>query len=310
MSEAPIRIAVVGLGKIARDQHLPAILANPDFELVAAIDPFAEEAGCVPLFRDFDALAASGIEASATAVCTPPKYRAGLASEALQRGLHVMLEKPPAATVAEAEELVRLAEKHGRSLFAAWHSREAYAVDAAPRWLEGRDIKSVAITWREDVRVWHPGQNWIFEEGGFGVFDPAINALSIASAILPGSLTVTGAQLDIPANCAAPIAGKVAIEGEDGLPVSLDMDFLQTGEQTWDIAVQTDSGAMLLSLGGSRLSTPDGEVAGEDAEYPALYARFAELVREGRSDVDLTPLALVERALAIGERREVEPFVE
>ncbi|NVD45082.1 Gfo/Idh/MocA family protein [Qipengyuania atrilutea] len=310
MSEAPIRIAVVGLGKIARDQHLPAIGASSDFELVAVIDPFAEDAEGAPLFSDFDALAASGIAVDAAAICTPPKYRAALASEALERGFHVMLEKPPAATVAEAEELIRLAEKQRQSLFAAWHSREAYAVESARRWLEGQEINSVAITWREDVRVWHPGQKWIFEEGGFGVFDPAINAFSIVSVILPGSLTVTGARLDIPANCAAPIAGNVTMEGEDGLPVSLDMDFLQTGEQTWDIAVDTDEGAMLLSMGGSRLRTPEGELEGEDAEYPALYARFAELVRQGQSDVDLTPLALVEIALAIGERREVEPFVE
>ena len=310
MSGAPIRITVVGLGKIARDQHLPALAANPDFELVAAIDPFLEEAGSVPLFRDFGALAASGIEVDAAAICTPPKYRAALAAEALRQGFHVMLEKPPAATVAQAQDLVRLAGKLGQSLFAAWHSREAYAVGAARRWLEGREIHSVAITWREDVRVWHPGQKWIFEEDGFGVFDPAINALSIASAILPGSLTVTSAQLDFPAKSAAPIAGSVAMVGEGGMPVSLDMDFLQTGEQTWDIAALTDSSTMLLSMGGSRLSTPDGETAGEDAEYHALYAHFVVLIREGRSNVDLTPLVLVEEALAIGERREVEPFVE
>jgi hypothetical protein len=45
----------------------------------------------------------------------------------------------------------------------------------------------VEIVWHEDVRKWHPGQQWIWEPGGFGVFDPGINALSIATRIFPAS---------------------------------------------------------------------------------------------------------------------------
>ena len=40
MSAEPIRVAVVGLGKIARDQHLPALQANPAFVLAATVCPF------------------------------------------------------------------------------------------------------------------------------------------------------------------------------------------------------------------------------------------------------------------------------
>jgi D-galactose 1-dehydrogenase len=43
----------------------------------------------------------------------------------------------------------------------------------------------VNVIWREDVRVWHPGQDWIWQPGGLGVFDPGINALSIITHILP-----------------------------------------------------------------------------------------------------------------------------
>ena len=51
-------------------------------------------------------------------------------------------------------------------------------------WLAGRTIRRVECTWKEDVRVWHPGQAWIWEPG-IGVFDPGINALSVLTRILP-----------------------------------------------------------------------------------------------------------------------------
>ena len=46
-------------------------------------------------------------------------------------------------------------------------------------------MKRLLVTWKEDVRHWHPGQQWIWEAGGFGVFDPGINALSIVTKIMP-----------------------------------------------------------------------------------------------------------------------------
>ena len=59
------------------------------------------------------------------------------------------------------------------------------------------------------MRRWHPGQEWIWKAGGFGVFDPGINALSIATHIIPKSFFVTSAILDFPDNRQAPIAAVV-----------------------------------------------------------------------------------------------------
>ena len=55
------------------------------------------------------------------------------------------------------------------------------------------------------MRRWHPGQAWIWEPGGFGVFDPGINALSIATSIF-APFFLTAARLDFPENRDAPIA--------------------------------------------------------------------------------------------------------
>jgi hypothetical protein len=72
--------------------------------------------------------------------------------------------------------------------------------------------------------------------------------------------------------------------------ISMDLDFLQTGPQTWDIALDTDAGQLTLSLGGKVMAL-DGqplEVA-TTPEYAALYAHFADLVRVRRIDADVLP---------------------
>src|SRR3546814_2086195 len=73
------------------------------------------------------------------------------------------------ATIGEAEAIAEAAAASNVLLHATWHSREAAAVEPALGWLADRTIRRVAIAWKEDVRVWHPGQEWIWESG-IGVF--------------------------------------------------------------------------------------------------------------------------------------------
>jgi D-galactose 1-dehydrogenase len=304
-----ITLGLVGYGKIARDQHEPALSGRDDFELLAVADPGARH-DSLPSYPDSAAMLAAHPEIAAVSLCTPPRLRAETARLAIAAGRHVLLEKPPATTVAEATALESAARESGVTAFTAWHSQEAAAVEPARTWLAGCQVHAVRIAWKEDVRVWHPGQDWIWQPGGFGVFDPGINALSILTAVLPGELRVVEAELATPANCATPIAAKLSMAGE-GFPVSAEFDFRQSGTQSWDIAIDTDRGDLLLSRGGNALSI-DGAVLAlpREAEYPRLYARFAELIRTGESDVDLAPLRVVEAALTRGRRLAVEPFKE
>lgn len=303
-----LRIAIVGLGKIARDRHVAAIAETDGVTLAAVASPH-DSLPDLPHFTTLEALLRDGLPIDAVAICTPPQARCRIAATALAAGKHVMLEKPPGTSPGELDPLIALAERTGKSLFAAWHSRHAAAVEPARHWLASRRIRSVQVEWKEDVRVWHPGQRWIFEADGFGVFDPGINALSILTSILPEPVTVTAADLCFPANCAAPIAARLSLSDRNGLPVAAAFDFRQTGPQTWTIAVATDEGELLLSSGGARLAL-DGQVMidGVNREYPALYRRFAELAATASSDVDLAPLRLVADAFRLGKRDIVEPF--
>ena len=251
---------------------------------------------------------ASGVELDAVSLCTPPRGRIDQALAAIDAGLHVMLEKPPAATVSEAMAVADHARARDVVLFATWHSREAAGVEPARTWLADRRIDAVRITWREDIRRWHPGQDWILEAGGFGVFDPGINALSIATRILPDPLRVEAAAIETPSNRQSPLAARLAMHA-GSVPVSADFDFLQTGPQTWDIEVDTDAGTLKLSMGGAILQLPGAApVVQPDREYPRLYQRFGDLVASRESDVDLRPLQLVADAFMIAERREAPAF--
>ncbi|HEX7079482.1 MAG TPA: Gfo/Idh/MocA family oxidoreductase [Gammaproteobacteria bacterium] len=305
-----IRIALIGIGKIARDQHVPALAANGTYELVAGVSRHQKLDG-VPGYTSIEALLDAHSNLDAVAVCTPPQARFDIARTALQRGLHVMLEKPPGATLNEVHALEELAWRNGRALFAAWHSREAAGVEPARALLVEREIRRVTITWKEDVRYWHPGQAWIWQAGGLGVFDPAINALSIVTRILPHRLVLKRAELAFPENCQAPIAGELELVDEQGTPVTASLDFLQTGAPTWDIAIETDAGPVLLAKGGAVLTVGD-EAPREapDREYPRLYERFATLVRENGIDADVEPFRLVADAFLCARRTIVAPFVE
>ena len=183
----------------------------------------------------------------------------------------------------------------------------AHAVAPAKAWLADKAIRRAHITWRDDVRKWHPGQDWVFEPGGMGVFDPGINALSILTEILPAPVHLTAASLEFPSNRHTPIGAHLTFSGH----VTADFDWRQTGPQTWDIEVDTDQGAMALRMGGNVLEIGGKAAGGENTimgEYPALYKRMAELVAHGVSEVDLAPMVHVADALTLGRRIETEAF--
>ncbi len=298
----------MGIGKIARDQHLPAIAADPALALAAIVSGSGDHGLGVPAFADLAALAASGIAVDAVALCTPPAGRHTLVAQALQAGWHVLMEKPPGATVSELVPLPALAQAAGRSLYASWHSREAAGIAPARDWLTTRTIRSATVHWREDIRQWHPGQEWILGPGGLGVFDPGINALSILTAILPGTLAVAAARLIFPTGRDAPIAAAVGL-ALGAAPIAIDLEFRETADPRWQISVDTDAGVLELHDGGARLVIAGDEqaLAGE-GEYPRVYRRFAELIGTATSDLDVRPLQLVADAFLIGSREEVEPF--
>jgi predicted dehydrogenase len=304
----PIRIAIIGYGKIAEDQHVPSILANPRFELAATSSRSGNGVGTK--FTDWRDLIRNVNGLEAVAITTPPGPRYAIARECIEAGLHCLLEKPPTAGLAEIADLECLAEAAGTTLFTTWHAQHHSTVEAAARRVAGKRIASMQIQWHEDVQKWHPGQEWIWEPGGFGVFDPGINAFSIATKIFPGGLFVEQAELSVPENAQTPIAADVRFYSPeaDG-PLTASLDWRRTEGEEWTIAIETSDGASIrLEDGGARLIV-NGEASADSGagEYPDIYKTFLDLIDERRSLVDVAPLRLVADCLLVGKRQTVEP---
>ena len=305
-----ISVGLVGVGKIARDQHFPAIAGNDGFELVACASRNAQVEG-VRNYRTVQEMLAAEPELEAVSLCATPQVRFEQARAALVAGKHVMLEKPPGASVVEVAILEELAREHGCSLFASWHSRYAPGVETARAWLAARQIKTVTVLWKEDVRKWHPNQDWIWQPGGLGVFDPGINALSSMTRILPRAFFLKAAELWVPSNRQTPIAANLDFTDALDTPIRAEFDWRHGPEELWQIEVTTTDGVLRLSQGGKQLHIDGAAVdIGPEREYPGLYERFYELITTGQSDVDLRPLEHVADALLLGHRHAAEPFIE
>jgi D-galactose 1-dehydrogenase len=307
-------IAVIGIGKITEDQHLPVIAQNPRFKLAALVSQRGVGRPGVPSFKTIDELLKSGIAFEAVAICTPPNVRHAIACRAIDAGKHLLLEKPTTATVTESEDLAnRVAARRGCVAFATWHSQYNGAVEEARRMLKGERIARLHVEWKEDVRRWHPGQEWIWEPGGFGVFDPTINAFSILTRILPEPLFVTAAELTTPRNRQTPIAARVTFRSDAAAAhavLTAEVDWRQTGPQSWNIGIETESGTELtLRDGGSKLAVNgQSKVEAKLEEYERIYERFADMLDRGERDMDYAPLRLVADAFLVGRRVETDPF--
>jgi D-galactose 1-dehydrogenase len=306
------KIAVIGVGKIAQDQHLPVIDKSRDFTLAATVSTRGLGHGDVPVFKTPAELYKAMPEVKLVAICTPPTVHHQMVIEALDAGMDVLLEKPPTPTVSEFDDLVAHAKKKGRVLFQTWHSRYNAAVDEAKKMLKKQGVASVRIDWRESVRKWHPGQEWVWQPGGFGVFDPGINAMSIFTKIMPFPVFVESARLKFPSNRQTPVDVEIVFKSAERHQPKLSAGFnwLETQGEIWTVSIETLKGDQLKLEKGGTVLRVNGVVKVEkpSEEYEAIYERFAELLKKKKSDADGTPLRLIADAFLLGARENVEPF--
>ena len=197
-------------------------------------------------------------------------------------------------------------------LFQTWHSQYNAAVDQAKKLLKKDGVQSARIDWRESVRKWHPGQDWVWEPGGFGVCDPGINALSIFTRIMPFPVFVDSAKLKFPSNRQTPVDVEIAFKSaEKHQPMmSAGFNWLETQGEIWTISIETRKGDQIKLEKGGAVLRLNGVVKVEKPaeEYEGIYDRFATLLKKNRSDADGTPLRLVADAFLLVARENVEEF--
>lgn len=114
-----MRIGIAGVGLITIQSHLPAVLSMPDAELVALIDPSTDRARAVAADYGLKVKVGARLEEvardlDALVIATPNHTHEPLAVAALQAGLHVLVEKPLATTVAQGAAIVAAAKQAER----------------------------------------------------------------------------------------------------------------------------------------------------------------------------------------------------
>ncbi|MEO9297313.1 Gfo/Idh/MocA family protein [Devosia alba] len=300
------KIAVIGVGKIAQDQHLPVIDGSADFELAATVSTRGLAHKGLPVFKTPAELYAAMPEINVVSICTPPGIRHQYVREALDAGKDVMMEKPPTTTIAELDDLIAHAKRLDRVLYQTWHSQYNAAVDRAKALLAEQGVTAARIDWRESVRKWHPGQDWVWEPGGFGVCDPGINAFSIFTKVMPYPVFVEASTLTFPANRQTPIDVAITFKSAQAHKPKLSAGFnwLEESGEIWTIRFETGTGDVVKLEGGGRtLKVNDAVVLQHgDGEYAAMYDHFADLLDRHESDVDTTPFRLMSDVFLIGAR--------
>lgn len=116
--DLPLRIALVGCGAISEQMHLPVLAGHEQLTLAALVDRDASRArrladgyGVAETLTDASQLDPARVDAAI--IATPPFHHAPCAIDLLQRGIHVLVEKPMALNLAEAEAMVDKAESAG-----------------------------------------------------------------------------------------------------------------------------------------------------------------------------------------------------
>jgi predicted dehydrogenase len=204
MSEPTLRYAIIGCAGQVAPEHIKAIAQLPGARLVGMADIAAEAgaaraaaAGC-PFFADSRELLAQATP-DVVVICTPHPSHAPLALECLRAGAHVLVEKPIAVEVAEADAMIEAASAASRLLAVSFQHRFDPAVEAMHQFiLDGESgplvrVECVEPWFRTDAyyrtAAWR--STWQGEGGGVLV-NQAIHTLDLLCYLLDTPETVLG----------------------------------------------------------------------------------------------------------------------
>jgi len=175
-----LRVAVIGAGQIAQRAHLPGY-AQAGAELVALCDNAHPELESIAAkyqiertYRKWKEMLAEG-GFDAVSICTPPFLHYEMAIETLQRGIHVLVEKPMAVSLSEAEGMVAAAKKSTAMLMVSHNQRFTAPHQLVKEILDSGELGRIylvhSVLGHSGPEVWSPAQEWYFrpEQAGRGV---------------------------------------------------------------------------------------------------------------------------------------------
>lgn len=331
---------IVGYGEIARKAHTTALLGRSagDCRIVAIVDTrdveilhIPPDLSHIPIYKTLARAVRNHPEINVASICTPPLATMDLAYEAVETfGLHVLLEKPP-GDYTRLPKLQELATHRDNPLtvFTANHSTAPPGLPHILEWIqtmhannnsEDSGIAHIYVEWKEDVRKWHPNQEWVTTRQGMGVLDMAFNPISLLVKVLPSAvpLVLEEAALVRPSNWESPIAGTIKMRsGNILIHAAFDWRYqanYDEPEEVWTMTFTAHSNkweddnapvrVMRIQDGGAQVYINDKRVTTEPTaeysigpEYVNLYETFVQLMNIKACYVDTTTPRLIEEIL-------------
>ena len=293
-----INLALLGYGKVAQDQHLKAIKLNSNINLVAVLDKSKKKVK-LPFFSSIKKLKNSNLLIDAVSICTPPKNKFKIALDAIDQGCNILLEKPPAISIAQCRKIITKSKIKKKSVFFAWHSKYAKKIPLAKKWLAQNKCSKISILWKENFSKWHCGQDWIYKKDGFGVFDAGINALSILTEFFESDFHPTDVIFFKPLHWSSPVAAKFILTNKAKIKVDAFFDW-RVQKNVKDIREITflseKNETMKLLDGGNKIKINKKVIKKAiryTSEYTNLYLEFCKLINQKKSNLDYRPLKIV-----------------
>lgn len=324
-----IRLAVVGIGGYGYSlvHNIVAVGAQAGCKLVGAADPrmaeLPEQAAFVraqggELFHDAQAMfeALKG-RCDGIYVATSIPSHAPLTIAAVQAGYHVHLEKPPAATVQEVDQMIAAVAKTGRLCLVGTQSLHSLDLQAIKQRLVSGALGSVRsvscqVLWPRDA-AYYGRNNWAgrLRDGQAWVLDgPAVNANfhQVVNALLLGA---AHEGLAVPTAVRAELYAAGPVESHNLLAMQVRTDqgavvqvtVSHCTEGTVDPEIEVTAGQARISWragAGGRISYADGreEIFPHDGEMlKRMVANFAQAIRTGDASTIYSPLGELRKAV-------------
>ena len=160
-----VKLLLAGTGLIGH-RHMQHILEHPDLELVGIIDPLITDEK-IEGVTTYSSLSDVNKRADGIILATPTETHADLTIQSLEMGLHVLVEKPVAASLPEADKMIRASEKTGLSILVGHHRRHHPLVNetinilksgkigrpvaASLMWLMRKQDEYFDVEWRKGI---------------------------------------------------------------------------------------------------------------------------------------------------------------
>ena len=169
-----VRIGVIGTGAIAKYRHLPEYASRKDVEIVAVCDIDKVKADKVALRFDVGQVYTDYKEMlekeklDAVSVCLPNYLHAEVTIYALNRGLHVLVEKPMATSLKEADAMIDTAKKNNLVLMVGQNQRLAPLHVLAKKVIDSGMLGKVntfrTVFGHQGPEHWSPSAKWFFDK--------------------------------------------------------------------------------------------------------------------------------------------------